>query len=83
MGSIVRNRIAESIPEGKSRAQLAQEVGISRVHLQRIIAGRQLPSIEIALKVSAVLQKPVESLFQLNPGWEGKGKRTRGRTKTG
>lgn len=83
MGNMVRNRIAESIPRGKTRAQLAQEVGISRVHLQRIIAGRQLPSIEIALKISAVLQKPVESLFQLNPDWEGKRKGTRGKTKTG
>lgn len=83
MGNMIRNRIAESIPRGKSRAQLAQEVGISRVHLQRIIAGRQLPSIEIALKISAVLQKPVESLFQLNPDWEGKRKGTRGKTKTG
>ncbi len=83
MGSIVRNRIAESIPEGKSRAQLAQEVGISRVHMQRIISGRQLPSIEIALTISVVLQKPVGSLFQLNPDWEGKRKGTRGKTKTG
>ena len=83
MGNIVRNRIAESIPGGKSRAQLAQEVGISRVHLQRIIAGRQQPSIEIALKISVVLQKPVGSLFQLNPDWESKGKGMHGKTKTG
>jgi len=83
MSNIVRNRIAESIPRGKTRAQLAQEMGISRVHLQRIIAGRQLPSIEIALKISVVLQKPVGSLFQLNPDWESKRKGTRGKTKTG
>ncbi|MCH6554368.1 MAG: helix-turn-helix transcriptional regulator, partial [Acidobacteria bacterium] len=54
MSYMVQNRIADSIPGGKSRTQLAQEVGISRVHLQRIIAGRQLPSIEIALKISVV-----------------------------
>lgn len=79
----MQNFVAGAIPTNKTRDQIAREVGISRMHLQRIIAGRQRPSVEIALRIAAVLQKPVESLFQLNPDWEGKRKGTRGKTKTG
>lgn len=78
----MRNFVAAAIPSHKTRKHIAREIGISRVHLQRIIAGKQLPSIKIALKISTVLQKPVESLFQLNPDQEGEGKRMRGKTKT-
>ncbi len=74
-------RVGQSIPRGKSRDQIAREVGISRVHLQRIIAGQQTPSVEIALKLSAVLGLPVETLFQLDAkpkSLRGKAKRREG-----
>lgn len=61
----VRNFIASVIPPDKTREQIARAVGISRVHLQWIIAGTQIPSIEIALRLSHVLEKPVEALFRL------------------
>ena len=61
----MQNLIAAAIPQGMTREQVAREVGISRVHLQRIMAGSQLPSVEVALKISVVLQKPVDELFQL------------------
>lgn len=61
----MQNLIAAAIPRRMTRAQVARKVGISRVPLQRIMAGTQLPSVEVALKISAVLQRPVDELFQL------------------
>ena len=62
------NLIVGAIPPDKTREQVAKEVGISRGHLQRIIASRQAPSIEIALKLSTVLKTPIDELFQLQKG---------------
>ena len=70
MGNYLKilNLIVGAIPPDKTREQVAKEVGISRGHLQRIIAGRQAPSIEIALKLSTVLKTPIDELFQLHEG---------------
>ncbi len=63
---MVRNSISKAIPAGKTRAQVAQEAGISRVHLQRIIAGKKQPNIAIALRLAATLQTRIDLLFYLD-----------------
>ena len=63
---MVKNSISKAIPPGRTREEIAKAVGISRVHFQRIIGGKQMPTIEIVLRISAVLQKPVDQLFYLD-----------------
>ncbi len=63
---MVHNTISKAIPAGKTRAQVAREAGISRVHLQRIMAGKQQPTIAIALRLSATLQTQIDLLFYLD-----------------
>ena len=64
--SMVRNSISKAIPAGTTRAQVAREAGISRVHLQRIMAGKQQPNITVALRLSATLQTRIDLLFYLD-----------------
>lgn len=64
--SMVRNIISKAIPAGTTRAQVAREAGISRVHLQRIMAGKQQPTIAIALRLSTTLQTRIDLLFFLD-----------------
>lgn len=64
----VDNWIVKMIPSGKTRDQIAREASISRSHLQRIIAGQRIPSVEIALRLSAILKTPVDELFHLHEG---------------
>ncbi len=63
---MVYNSISKAIPAGTTRARVAQVAGISRVHLQRIIAGKQQPTIAIALRLSAILQTRIDLLFYLD-----------------
>ncbi len=63
---MVCNSISKAIPAGTTRAQVAREAGISRVHLQRIMAGKQQPTIAIALRLSATLQTRTDLLFYLD-----------------
>ena len=63
---MVNNTISKAIPAGTTRAQVAREAGISRVYLQRIIAGKQQPNIEIALRLAATLQTRIDLLFYLD-----------------
>ncbi len=63
---MVHNTISKAIPAGTTRAQVAREAGISRVYLQRIIAGKQLPNIAVALRLAATLQTRIDLLFYLD-----------------
>ncbi|MCZ6491813.1 MAG: helix-turn-helix transcriptional regulator [Acidobacteria bacterium] len=63
---MLHNSISKAIPAGTTRAQVAREAGISRVHLQRIMAGKQQPNIAIALRLSATLQTRIDLLFYLD-----------------
>lgn len=68
---MIRNSVEAAIPAEKTRRQVAGEVGISYVYLEKIIAGDSVPSIEIALKLSEVLKKPLDVLFERVPGERG------------
>jgi putative transcriptional regulator len=63
---IIENRVREIRANlGMTQEQLADLVGIARQSIISIEKGRFSPSIETALRLSAALKVPVESLFWL------------------
>lgn len=44
---------------------LAKKTGVSKTTLSNIVTGRHTPSLEIALKISIVLDIPIESIWVL------------------
>jgi putative transcriptional regulator len=63
---IVHNSVKEFRTQlGMTQEQLAVRVGLARQSIISIEKGQYLPSIETALRLSAVLQVPVERLFWL------------------
>ena len=56
---VARARVAA----GLTQPALAERVGVGRQTIARIEAGRQTPSVEIALAIAAALGEPVENLF--------------------
>jgi putative transcriptional regulator len=64
--AIIENRVRQlRVDLGMTQEQLAQRVGVARQSIISIEKGRFLPTIETALRLSAALQVPVESLFWL------------------
>lgn len=65
----INNRISETIKEKNlTFKESAARIGISRQALDKFIRGEQKPTIEVALKLSMLLDTPVEQLFQLGKG---------------
>jgi putative transcriptional regulator len=63
---IVHNSVREFRTQlGMTQELLAARVGLARQSIISIEKGQYLPSIETALRLSAVLQVPVERLFWL------------------
>jgi DNA-binding XRE family transcriptional regulator len=63
---IIENRVRELRTHlGMTQEQLADLVGVARQSIISIEKGRFLPTIETALRLSAALKVPVESLFWL------------------
>jgi putative transcriptional regulator len=63
---LVANRLREFREErGLTQERLAELVGLSRQSIISIERGRFLPSVETALRLSAALDVPLESLFWL------------------
>ncbi len=54
--------------KGYSQEQLAQLVSVSRQTINALEAGKYVPSTVLSLKLSGVLGKPVEMLFELEEG---------------
>ncbi|WP_051925378.1 helix-turn-helix domain-containing protein [Brevibacillus borstelensis] len=50
--------------QGLSRVQLADLVGVSKEHIRSLEYGRVRPSIPVMFKISRVLQKDPEWLFE-------------------
>ena len=48
--------------------ELAQKIGVSRQTINSIEANRYVPSTVLALKLSALFNKPVNEFFKLSPG---------------
>lgn len=51
-----------------TQEQLAELVGVTRKTINTVENGVYIPSTYLALKLSKVLEVPVEELFQLNEG---------------
>ena len=49
-----------------TQEQLAQLVGVTRKTINTVEKGKYIPSTYLALKLSAVLEVPVEEIFQIN-----------------
>lgn len=54
--------------KGLSQEQLANEVRVSRQTINALEAAKYVPSTVLALKLSQVLEKPIEELFSLEEG---------------
>ena len=54
--------------KGYSQEQLAQVVGVSRQTINALEAAKYVPSTVLALKLSNILEKSIEELFQLEDG---------------
>jgi len=48
-----------------TQAQLGQLIGVSRQTVNSIEQGRYIPSLETALRIAAVFDQSVESIFRL------------------
>lgn len=65
----MKNRLrVERAERRMTQQQLADAVGVSRQTIHAIEAGRFIPSTLLALKLAHQFAKPVEELFQLEPG---------------
>lgn len=65
----MKNRLrVERAERRMTQQQLADAVGVSRQTIHAIEAGRFIPSTLLALKIAREFAKPVEELFQLEPG---------------
>jgi putative transcriptional regulator len=47
---------------------LAKQLGVSRQTIHSVETGKYIPSTVLAFKMAAFFGKPVEELFQLEPG---------------
>jgi putative transcriptional regulator len=63
---LVANKLRELREErGLTQERLAELVGLSRQSIISLERGRFLPSVETALRLSAALDVPLESIFWL------------------
>ncbi len=47
-----------------TQAELAEKVGVTRQTINAIEAAKYSPSLELAFKIAAVFNKPLEEVFQ-------------------
>lgn len=65
----ISNNISETIKEKKmAYKEAAKRIGISRQSLDLFSKGELQPTIEVALKLSLLLDTPIEELFHLERG---------------
>jgi putative transcriptional regulator len=65
---VVYNRISVFRAErGLSRKDLAEQVGVNPQTIGYLERGDYAPSVELALKLSALFGVPVEHMFSLKP----------------
>jgi putative transcriptional regulator len=65
---VVHNRISVFRAEqGLSRKDLAERVGVNPQTIGYLERGDYAPSVELALKLSALFGVPVEQIFSLKP----------------
>ena len=65
---MVHNRLSVFRAErGMSRKDVAEEIGVNPQTIGYLERGDYAPSVELALKLSALFAVPVEHLFSLKP----------------
>lgn len=68
---VLRNNLQNAIKlSGKSQTQLAQEIGVSRCYIGKVIRGENDPSITVSLLLADALNYPpekIKDLFFLEP----------------
>lgn len=58
------NNIKKVLDEqGRKNKYLAQKVKISESYLSNIVKGKNIPSVELALKIANAINVPVDQLF--------------------
>ncbi len=63
----MKNKVRDLRKElGLRQEDLANRLSVSRQTIISIENGRYSPSLELALKISLILKKPVEEIFFLN-----------------
>jgi putative transcriptional regulator len=63
----MKNRVKlERTVQGIAQQALASQMGVSRQTIHAIETGKYVPSTVLALKLSSLLKKPVEELFELD-----------------
>ena len=62
----IRNRIRELRAEHgeMSQLELARRIGVTRQTVNAIELGKYSPSLEVAFRIAAVFNKPLEDVFQ-------------------
>ena len=66
MKETLHNRIKEHrVARGMTQQNLAAAAGVSRQSIISIEKGRYVPSLPLALKLAALFNCPVETLFRL------------------
>lgn len=54
--------------EGMTQVELARRVGVSGAQINRIVKGRRVPSLSLAVRIAKVLPVDVEALAMRLPG---------------
>jgi len=63
----VQNRLKiERAIKNLTQDDLAKSIGVSRQTINSIEKGRYVPSTVLALKISAIFEKPVNEIFELD-----------------
>ena len=65
----IRNRIrALRFHHGEmTQQELADEVGVTRQTINAVEGGKYAPSLEVAFRIAAVFDVPLEEVFQYEP----------------
>jgi putative transcriptional regulator len=68
MKPTVANRLRELRQEhGLTQEQLASDLDVTRHTILALEVGRYVPSIELALRLAAYFDRPLETIFWLDP----------------
>ncbi|MDO8272808.1 MAG: helix-turn-helix transcriptional regulator [Gammaproteobacteria bacterium] len=62
----INNRIRElrAVHSDMSQLALAQQIGVTRQTVNAIELGKYSPSLEVAFRIAAVFELPLEEVFQ-------------------
>ena len=66
--AVISGNLTRNAELRMTQQALAEATGVSRQTINAIETGRFVPSTILALKIAQVFQKPVEQIFQLEPG---------------